>query len=149
LKFDEVLRYVNFRPVELEASLVRTRPSASPTAEDSGAGRADMVALFGWLYKKGVRTVIKVVVDDRKGTPHGDEAVEKALSKFDIEILDWRKVDMDPRTIWQGCRESNIRQIHYWWSGKNKALSVCGEADGLVRLKNLRRVCIHQHQVRN
>lgn len=144
-----MLRYVNFRPVELESPVVRRRPSASPTAEYAGAGRTDMVAFFEWLHKKGVRTIIKVVVDDRKCTPHSDEAVEAALGKFDIEILDWRKVDMDPRAMWRGCRESNLRQVHYWWSGNNAILRACSEPDGLVKLQRLRRICLHQAQVRD
>ena len=148
LKFDNVLRYVDFLRVELEAAQPRPRPSeASP---DLGAGRRDMVPFFEWLGKKGVKTIIKVVVDDRSttGLPHSDDAIETALRKFEIEILDWRKFDMDPSAICEACRGStNLRELHLWWSGNNAILRAWSEPDGLTRLKTLKRIVLHQETV--
>lgn len=158
LVFDEVLRYVDFQRVVLDATVVRQRHSEA--AADSGAGRKDMVRFFDWLYKKNVRNIIKVIVEDRdledkkgiaqandeKWTPHSDEAIEQALLRFDVEILDWRKVDLDPKTIWEACRDSNLRELHLWWSGNNAILRSWSEPDGLVKLRYLSRIELRQAQ---
>ena len=74
-----------------------------------------METFFKWLRDKNVTNIIKVIVEDRKGsTAHSDQAIETALKEFDVEILDWRKVDIDPRTIWEASRKerSNLRELH-------------------------------------
>ncbi|KAK0720171.1 hypothetical protein B0H67DRAFT_178559 [Lasiosphaeris hirsuta] len=157
LVFDEVLRYVDFRRVMLDTAVVRQRHSEA--AADSGAGRKDMVKFFDWLHEKNVRNIIKVIVEDRafedkgtsqandeKWTPHSDEAIEQALKRFDVEILDWRKVDLDPKTIWDAGRDSNLRELHLWWSGNNAILRSWSEPDGLVKLGNLNKIELHQAQ---
>lgn len=136
-----------------------------------GAGRRDMETFFKWLRDKNVTNIIKVIVEDRKGsTPHSDQAIETALKEFDVEILDWRKVDIDPRTIWEATRgdRSNLRELHLCkncsarllspstiqaadiftgWSGNNALLRSWSELDGLPKLKNLNRIFLHQTQV--
>ena len=79
---------------------------------DTGAGRKDMVAFFNWLGKKGVTNIIKVIVEDRRGIPHSDEAIIAALGGFSVEILDWRKIDLDPKAIQEACVNSAIRELH-------------------------------------
>ncbi|KAK3374165.1 hypothetical protein B0T24DRAFT_554041 [Lasiosphaeria ovina] len=143
LSFDEVLRYVDFGPVALAAPLDPPRMRKSDS-DKVGAGRKDMVALFSWLSKKGVTNIIKVIVADNKEPPHSDQAIEDALKPFDVEILDWRKLDLDPRAIKDACQNSKLRELHLRWSGNNAILRAWSEPDGLAMLKDLVQIRLHQ-----
>ena len=108
-----------------------------------------MEAPFKWLReKKGVRNIIKVIVDDLEMPSHKDESIVNALKQFDsIEILDWRKIDLCPETICSSC--PNLREVHLWWSGNNGILRAWSEPEGLLRLRRLEAIYIHQVQVRS
>jgi hypothetical protein len=41
--------------------------------------------IFAWLYKKNVRKIFKVIVDDLEENAHSDEAIVTALELFDVE----------------------------------------------------------------
>lgn len=103
--FDEVLLYVHFGLIELP-------PPRRPRKRAEGAGRRDMITFFNWLSKKGVTNIVKVVVEDRREVPHSDEAIVAALKEFSVELLDWRRVDIDPKAIQQACAKSTIRELH-------------------------------------
>ncbi|TEY34247.1 hypothetical protein BOTCAL_0641g00020 [Botryotinia calthae] len=135
--FDEVLQYFYL-------GMVKTGETRGPK-NFSGTGRADALKFFEWLKSKKVTNIIKVVVEDmQSGLPvHSDEAIEKALKSFEIEILDWRKYDLDPRTIREGCGKSKLREIHLHWSGNNAILRSWSEEDGLVKLEHLRHIFVH------
>ncbi|KIW80117.1 hypothetical protein Z517_06732 [Fonsecaea pedrosoi CBS 271.37] len=145
-KFDHVLQYVGFRRLEFMSPEVAPRGSGlmSKAAASSGKGRRDMEVPFNWLHDKGVTNIIKVIVDDLEPPSHKDESIQNALKKFDIEILDWRKIDLCPATICTSC--PNLREIHLWWSGNNGILRAWSESEGLARLERLEIIQIHQTQ---
>ncbi|RSL83236.1 hypothetical protein CEP51_004660 [Fusarium floridanum] len=142
MNFDQVLRYVSFRRIELqkppapsrESRLTKLRPARLKT----GRGRSDLTVFFGWLRRKGVKHILKVIVDDLKDPPHSDSAIEDCLRPFKVEILDWRKVDLCPETILTACR--NVRQLHLRWSGNRAILRAWSEPEGLPKLQNLEAV---------
>ncbi|KAH8820737.1 hypothetical protein F5884DRAFT_765006 [Xylogone sp. PMI_703] len=145
MKFDEVLRYVRFGKVELQKpkpsldSRLAKRSARMAATGHSGRGRNDLSFFFDWLYNKGVRYILKVVVDDLHDPSHSDRAIEDCLRRFvEIETLEWRKVDLCPETIFNACR--NVQELSLWWSGNRIALRAWGEPEGLVRLKKLERV---------
>ncbi|KAF2012823.1 hypothetical protein BU24DRAFT_465179 [Aaosphaeria arxii CBS 175.79] len=141
-EFDDVLLYVDFRKLELERPPVRQR---NIRPDSDGTGRKDVQPFFNWLYKKGVRNIIKVSVEDREGIPHSDVTIEESLKQFDIEILDWRKCDLCPQAIYDACHKNskNLGEIHLWWSGNNAILRAWSESDGLVRLPKLKNIHLH------
>jgi hypothetical protein len=144
-KFNDVLLYVKFRWIELdELKISSKKEKANP-----GTGRRDMAPFFNWLWVCGVRNIIKVTVEDRHGTSHSDEVIEGALRRFDIEILDWRKEDLDPRTIQTASSQSSLRELHLQWSGNNAILRSWSEPDGLVKITSLRRIHIYEKEVRS
>lgn len=149
--FDSVLQYVavsqlRFTKPELPARKNKSLATAA-AKEASSRGRRDMEVLFKWLYdEKGVRNIIKVLVHDEEDPPHSDESIETALNRFEVEILDWRKMDLCPVTIFRSCE--NLREVHLRWSGNNAILRSWSEADGLVRLKKLKLIQIYQENVR-
>jgi len=146
-KFDHVLQYVGFRRLEFTSPKLPPREgeimATSPTA--TGKGRTDMEIPFTWLHEKGVTNIIKVIVDDLEPPCHKDESIQKALREFEIEILDWRKLDLCPDTICRSC--PCLREVHLWWSGNNGILRAWSEPEGLARLEYLEAIKLHQTQV--
>lgn len=105
-----------------------------------------MLFFSRWLEKsKNVNRILSVIVEDLKQPSHSDEVVEKALENFKVEILNWRKVDMCPQTIYR--IGSHIHTLHLYWSGQNSVLRGWCEAEGLARLSRLQKVHLHVHEV--
>ncbi|GLB00822.1 hypothetical protein AtubIFM57143_010187 [Aspergillus tubingensis] len=141
--FDEVLRYVSFRPV-----LLQKPPGPAPGSrlakklaqtmkEDQGPN--DLVFFFNWLYRKNVRHILKVVVHDTEDAPHSEKAIADCLSRFEIETLSWRKVDLSSQTLFNACR--GLKEVYLRWSGTPSILKAWTEQDGLLRLEKLE--CVH------
>jgi len=142
MNFDDVLRYVTFGRIELQKPV---KPAAEsrlskmlPRKPKEGKGRSDLTFLFKWLYEKNVRHILKVTVDDLKDPPHSDMAIEESLKWFEIETLDWRRIDLCPETLYNACR--NVRELYLRWSGNRVVLRAWGESEGLPRLSKLERV---------
>jgi hypothetical protein len=89
LNFDKCLSYVSFRRDEIKLG-----PKSS-YADKSLRGRQDMLFLFGWLTRRGVERILSVIVEDDGLQVHSDEAIEKAIGSFKVEVLDWKKPDLD------------------------------------------------------
>lgn len=142
MTFDSVLRYVAFPRVELQKLSPPSRESKlskklSPQPQPA-RGRNDLKFFFDWLYGKGVRHILKVVVDDHEDPPHSDQAIEDALRLFEVETLDWSREDLCPETIQVAGR--NVRELYLRWSGNRSVLRAWGEPDGLPKLEKLQRV---------
>lgn len=133
--YDHILHHVAVRRVVLK----RTK--------NKEAGRTDMEIIFKLLKDKGVRHIVKVIVFDLEVPSHSDESIERCLSWFEsIEILDWRKVDLCPETIAEACPK--VVELHLWWSGNNAILVAWSAPGGLAKLPRLKKVHLHQTQVR-
>jgi hypothetical protein len=127
-------------------------------------GRKDMQYFFDWLYKKGVRHIIKVSVDDSGDSGekvHSDQAIQKSLERFIVEHLDWKKTDLDPETIlhvssrvereppnWKTkepvkqeiVADRQLRQLDLRWGGSNAVLRGWSESEGLALLPHLKKI---------
>lgn len=79
LEFESILQYVAFPHVDLQTDEVN-----SPTESRGRARRNPMVVFFDWLRdeERGVKRIIKVIVDDLDKPSHSDEAIEQALTGF-------------------------------------------------------------------
>ncbi|KAK2012402.1 subtilisin-like protein [Colletotrichum eremochloae] len=135
LHFDSVLQYVAFPRVQLETK----KDEISDTRQKS---RADMTFFFNWLKEKGVKRILTVIVDDLEPPFHSDEAIEEALESFDVEILDWRRPDLDPVTLDRVGK--CLRKVYLQWSGRNTVLRAWSESDGLARIRTLESIHINQ-----
>lgn len=139
LEYDSALQVVAI------GAKVTVKPVGKTTVEK---GRRDLVPLFTWLSeKKKVTSITKVIVEDQGDSypSQGDEAIIKALSLFQIDILDWRKPDLCPITIQKAC--PSVYKLHLTWSGLNGMLLAWGGKDGLANLPNL--VDIHLEQTKH
>ncbi|KAL6823277.1 intracellular serine protease [Trichoderma camerunense] len=134
LKLDSVLQYVAFPQIEL------IEGDDGPATRRKT--RTDLIFFFNWLKQKGVKRIVKVIVDDLKTPSHSDEAIEEALESFNVEILDWRRLDLDPVSLTRVgmC----LRELHLQWSGKNTTLRAWSEKEGLAMIPTLETISVTQ-----
>lgn len=105
-----------------------------------------MIFFFNWLREKGVKRILKVIVDDLEQPSHSDEAIENTLRGFEVEILDWRKIDLCPEVIYKSSKK--LKEVYLRWSGNNAVLRAWSEPDGLKKLEELTKVHLHVKHVR-
>ncbi|KAK1598848.1 peptidase S8/S53 domain-containing protein [Colletotrichum navitas] len=135
LQFDSALQYVSFPRIQLE----NKKDDISNTPQKA---RTDMTFFFNWQKEKGVKRILKVIVDDLEPPYHSDEAIEKALESIDVEVLDWRRPDLDPVTL---ARVGKcLREVYLQWSGRNTVLRAWSEPDGLVKIPTLKSIHLNQ-----
>lgn len=135
---------IDKKPTPAVSKVKRQHRSDKP----DGNGRDDLIFLFNFLRNKSVKRIIRVTVDDMAVPGHSDEAIEKSLAGFKVEVWDWQKLDVCIATVIATAPE--VREITLYWSGNNAVLwGWSGEQGGLCQLKNLRKVYIHVEQVRN
>lgn len=164
IQFDQVLQYVIFPRVEVKLTGRLADIKKKNKKTQSGTlGRRDMVQFFEWLYKKGVRHIIRVSVDDfgkSDDKVHSDQAIQESLERFVIEHLDWQKTDLDPETILHVSSKAigkvptagdnskdvellpdrRLRELSLRWSGSNAALRAWSESEGLSMLPQLQTI---------
>ncbi|KAH6962345.1 hypothetical protein BKA56DRAFT_679161 [Ilyonectria sp. MPI-CAGE-AT-0026] len=140
--FDSVLQSVEIPRTRCD----REPPGVSSRRSHGGVERDDALLIFEWLAaKKGVKHILKVVVDDTREPSHPDEVIEDALKEFKVEVLDWQRLDICPETI---CRVGQyLRDVHLHWGGNNAVLRAWSEPDGLARLQWSQRVLLHTDEV--
>ncbi|KAH8131127.1 hypothetical protein FP744_10007985 [Trichoderma asperellum] len=148
LKFEDILQYVAIPKLSVEvnvntANSKRARGSGRSSKQD-GDGRRDLCYIFDRLRKKGVKTVLKVIIDDSTMPAHSDEAIEDALKFMDVEIWDWKRTDLCSEVIYRVA--SKAREVHLYWSGNNAVLRGWSEEGGLKRLSQLKTVHLHIQQ---
>ena len=127
-------------------------------------GRKDMRYFFHWLYKKGVRHIIRVSVDDSGVSGEkvqSDMAIQECLEKFVVEQLDWKKTDLGAETILSVSskvekRTSNpdrqdikdivqdrqLKKLYLRWGGSNAVLRGWSEMQGLPMLPLLQEIVL-------
>ncbi|KAG5761608.1 hypothetical protein H9Q72_010296 [Fusarium xylarioides] len=136
LQFDTALQYVGFPKVRLKGG--REQPDMRHQ------GRKDMTFFFDWLRGKSVTRIIKVVVEDMDKPSHSDEAIEECLKDLGVEILDWRRLDLDALTLRK--IGTHLREVHLQWSGSNSTLRAWSEKEGLASIPTLEVIHLFQHE---
>ena len=139
---DKVLQFVRFRSVRVrgkDSSAARFGQGIVPSPADDDSGRTDMCFFFDWLkHRKKVERILRVRVDDSRTDPHSDWTIEACLKPFQVEVLDWRKIDLCPASI--SCFGHSLREITLQWSGSNSVLRGWSEPEGLIKCKQLRKI---------
>ncbi|KAL6830889.1 hypothetical protein J3E69DRAFT_328079 [Trichoderma sp. SZMC 28015] len=148
LKFEDILQYVAIPRLNVEVNMnaansKRSRGTGRSPKQD-GDGRRDLCYIFDRLRKKGVKTILKVIIDDSVSPAHSDEAIEDALKFMDVEIWDWKRIDLCSEVIFRVA--SKAREVNLYWSGNNAVLRGWSEEGGLKRLRELKTVHLHIQQ---
>ncbi|KAF5686700.1 hypothetical protein FDENT_5704 [Fusarium denticulatum] len=129
LQFDTALQYVGFPMVRLKRG--REQPD-------------DMTFFFDWLRGKSVTRIIKFGVEDMEKPSHSDEATEECLKDLGVEILDWRRLNLDALSL---CKiGTHLREVHLQWSGSNSILRAWSEKEGLASIPTLEVIHLFQHE---
>lgn len=125
LDFEMVLKYVSIANIKFKLDKGFDRVVRQ--------SRDDAKHILLWLLKeKNVDRILHVIVDDISPNYHSNESIEQALEMANVEILDWRRPDLCPSTIFKiGI---NLRELHLHWGGNNAILRAWSEAEGLPML---------------
>jgi hypothetical protein len=86
--------------------------------------------IFQWLKENGVKKIIRVSVFDYGDHPHPDSAIEEDLKSLEVEIWDWKKVDLCSDVI--SNSSASIREISLYFSGNPAVLKGWGSAQGFA-----------------
>ncbi|KAI0465892.1 subtilisin-like protein [Xylaria cf. heliscus] len=109
------------------------------------AGSFDLFMVFCWLKDViKVKKVLEVVVDDGAGRgvamhnssaakkkPHSDQAIIECLKGLNVEILNWRRVDIPAEVLAQAAAQS-VRTLYLYCSGLKAVLQSWGDRCGLL-----------------
>lgn len=150
-KFEDILLYVTIPQFRVElntpnaANVRRLRAGASRTLKSDGGGRQDFCYIFERLRKKGVRTILKVIIDDLAMLAHSDEAIENCLNLLGVSIWDRKKTNLCSDVIFKGA--PRVCDVHLYWSGNHAVLRGWSEEVGLKRLSELRTVHLQVQNV--
>ncbi|KAF9763811.1 hypothetical protein IL306_002980 [Fusarium sp. DS 682] len=144
--FEDTLQYVCIPKITVEepSSKEKTRVPRPTKPLSDGAGRSDLVHIFGKLREKHVETILRVIVDDSEYPSHSDEAIEKALKGMGVEVWKWNKPDLCTEVILNAAPKA--REVHLSWSGNNAVLGGWSEAGGLPTLPALKVIHLHPQQ---
>ncbi|OAL39155.1 hypothetical protein AYO20_01473 [Fonsecaea nubica] len=124
LYFETTLKYVSIANIKFK-----------PDKDDDrvvSKGRNDATRILGWLQSKCVKRILHVIVDDMKPNYRSYDAIGRALARADVEILDWRRPDLCPSTIFKIGK--NLKELYLYWGGNNAILRAWSEAEGLPML---------------
>ncbi|KAF2729240.1 hypothetical protein EJ04DRAFT_556217 [Polyplosphaeria fusca] len=135
LYFEPALQYVAIPQLELE-----NFPESKWRSEAfwNSRGRKDYLAIFDWLYGKGVRHIFRVIVTDHEDVPHSDAVIIRCLNRFGVERLDWRRFDLSSAAIFKAV--PHVTQLKLYCSGNDAILNSWSSNKGLVNLKHLTKI---------
>lgn len=77
-----------------------------------------------------MQKIIKVMVIDDGNPSHADSAIEDAQRNFDVEVWDWKKVDLCSEVICESTKV--VREISLYSSGNNAVLMGWASPEGLI-----------------
>ncbi|KAF2269528.1 hypothetical protein CC78DRAFT_282028 [Lojkania enalia] len=143
LYFEPVLQYVAIPKLEVENFPV-SKWKHEPFWDSKG--RKDYVAIFDWLYEKGVRHIVRVLVVDHDERPHSDAVIIRSLQKFGVESLDWKRFDLCSHCIFNAV--GGVRHLKLYCNGNDAILRSWSSPSGLVNLKQLQKLEVEVHLVR-
>ncbi|KAI1320047.1 peptidase S8/S53 domain-containing protein [Xylariaceae sp. FL0255] len=133
LKFESILKYVALPALSVERSSSSNKIVPQSRESNHPRGLSDLVAVLEWLWRNGVREIIKVMVIDDRERPHADTAIVEALYAFKAEEWDWKGVDLCSDVIYKGS--PTVREASLYCSGNNAVLMGWASAEGLGNCK--------------
>ncbi|KAL6229846.1 hypothetical protein BDW75DRAFT_249236 [Aspergillus navahoensis] len=116
--------------------------------ENPHPGRQCLTRVFDSLYDAGVRTIIRLEVNDMETPHHTDAAIERAITGADslgletprnggpnpimIETWDWQRPDLSIDVIRQAAPQ--VEHLILYWSGNQTILRGWASEEGIPRL---------------
>ncbi|KAM0347338.1 hypothetical protein ACHAPU_004858 [Fusarium lateritium] len=123
--FEATLKYVSIANIKFKRD--------EGSSQVKNPSRDDATHIIRWLLThKRVKRILNVTVDDMGSNYHSNDSIEKALKGAKVEVLEWKRPDLCPATIFK--IGSNLRVLHLHWGGNNAILRAWSEAEGLPML---------------
>jgi len=131
LRFETVLRYVYVPILDIQTPSVERGAMIIENDKDKdGRSRKECELIFRLLWDRGVRKIIKVVVEEQEDCHHTDEMIAGlSLHKLDIEEWDWKIKDLCSETIRRAA--PNAKTLFLYSSGNNAVLRSWSRDGGL------------------
>jgi hypothetical protein len=101
-------------------------------------GLTDMKLIFDWLRSKDVKKIFKVMVIDDGNPSHSDAAIEDALRGLEVEVWDWKKLDLSTDVIAESSKR--VKEVSLYSSGNNAVLMGWASPEGLTNLEKFPKV---------
>jgi hypothetical protein len=134
VQFESTLRYVQFPD----------RDHVSPNTDHSNPSipRTEVPIVLKWLREvKKVTTIVELNVPDSYIHPHSEETIENAIAQFDVQILNWRRLDVSVECVKVAARQ--VRSLSLYSSGNWAAIRHWTSSKGICELEFLRDIVIH------
>ena len=90
------------------------------------------------IQKRGVRKIINLIVPDSISKPTSEGDIATLLEKFEIERLNWQKLDMDLEILREKDEFMQLRELYLYSSGNWGLLYFWGKDDILHNMKKVR-----------
>ncbi|KAI5924907.1 hypothetical protein F4810DRAFT_102221 [Camillea tinctor] len=133
LSYEQTLRYAEFPPLDMMAGDRETFKENSHFKHE----HTDVFKVLKWLREKGVRSIIKLKVPDRLVNPHNDQKIAEHVKMFEVEILDWKILDLSISIFKDKEVKDRIRELHLYSSGNRAVISHWFSDEGIKSLKKL------------
>lgn len=125
LTYEPTIKYVRFPALDVHRDYKET------IGDISGHEHREVFDTLHWLKTvKDVTSVIELKVPDRLLNPHNEREIAKTVGDFNVEVLDWRFLDMG-LSIFQKTARKNLRGLHLYASGKRAVISHWFSKEGL------------------
>jgi len=150
LLYERTIKYVRFPAMDMHPDEKEVRFSDMVTTRN--VEHREVFDVLDWLkQKKEVMSIIELKVPDRLVKPHDELKIAKYVIDFQVEILDWRFLDMGLSTFEEiedkrnKKKKSNkkddvkgrIRGLHLYSSGKRAVISHWMSPEGLPSFSNV------------
>lgn len=116
-------------------------PQAKVTENIGTPIRDEVKRILDWLRgEKEVTGIYELRVRDSLFIPHCEEIIKNCLDKFDIEVLDWERVDLSLEPLKDTCK--NLKQLTLYGSSWTSLQYWTGEDAMILFDKSLPKVCL-------
>ncbi len=126
--FESILRSVDFPDLGKELF-------PPPEHRTVSAMRNEVQQVLDWLRKKEVKKIIGLSVKDSFYDPHSEETIEQAIADLDIEVLNWKRLDLSIDSIYDSAK--NVRELYLYCSGSKTAIKHWIGDNGIQRLEKV------------
>jgi hypothetical protein len=97
--------------------------------------RQEVNDILKWLRLRNVSRILALKVMDSFHNPHTEETIENSVEPFDVETLDWRRLDLSIECIQKAAK--NVKKLNLYSSGSRAALSHWTGSEGLGLLSEV------------
>ncbi|KAH8803054.1 hypothetical protein F5884DRAFT_888196 [Xylogone sp. PMI_703] len=137
--YEESIRYAEFPALDLK---IEDRENFSYN-NSFAAPYKEVFDVLDWLYKdKGVRSIMKLKVQDRLINPHNEVTIAENVERFEVKVLDWKILDLSISVFGPEAKET-LKELHLYSSGKRAVISHWLGNEGL---RTLTKACYIRNQ---